>query len=354
MIRTIANNQIFKNVSTIVEIMITVSLVVLIVLTGMQRFSNKGSFFGYRIFTVASGSMIPMYEIGDTLLVKNVPIEDITIGDAVTYQTSLTNGQRVNITHEVIDVEQDEMGKYAFHTKGIANNVEDPIVGEDQVVGKVVHRFILLSILGYITVSKTLMLLVITLPLGVLVAIEIIKLLYDDERQKVKSLRGVKEKTLNKSEIKVLEKDSHILTEEERQRKIEAIRNGTNTVNLDKKKNEEHKILSVDEMERKIEKIKHSHVTDRASEEKLISDIIKEDSKEEINFDSISDIEQTEKEEDNKKETIQIDDKEIVDTVTKIKEKNLEDTSEEEIDEFLRYMKEKLMEERKVNKDKEE
>lgn len=352
MIKNIANNRLFKSISTIVEIIITVVLIVLILLTGIQKFSNRGSFFGFRIFTVATGSMIPMYNIGDTLLIKDVPMDDIKIGDAVTYKAEVGKMGMVNITHEVIDVEIDEKGKYSYHTKGIANNVEDPIVGEDQVVGKVVYRFFLLSILGYITTSKVLLLLVITIPMAILVSIEIIKMLYDEER------KVAKEKKLTKGEVKELEKDSHILTEEERQRKIEAIRNGTNTVEVNKKNNiEEHRILSPEEMQKKIDKIKSSHVHSKDAEEKLISDIIKADHTEEINFDAISDIEDREEkieQEDKKDNSIKIDEEEIIETMENIKKEHKE-TSDEEIDEFLKYLREKLIEEKKEHdKDVEE
>lgn len=176
--KKILNNKFLNVIISVVEWTICIVLVILIILSGVQRFSNQGDFFGYRIYTVASGSMVPRYDVGDTLLVKEVAASELHVGDAVTYQGEVAGVDGLIITHEVVDVEIDSAGKYLFHTKGIANNIEDPIVYEDQVLGKVVHRFFFLSILGKITTSMPLMFVVVTVPLAILIAIEIIKLVY--------------------------------------------------------------------------------------------------------------------------------------------------------------------------------
>lgn len=175
----------FGFVSAFVEWLIIILLVVLIILTGFQRFSNQHNFFGYRMYIVASGSMIPTYNIGDTLLIKEMDASLINEGDAVTYMGEDPGLDGLIITHQVQKVEIID-GKYYFHTKGVANNIEDPIVSEDQVLGKVVYRFFLLSFIGRITTSKILLFSFVTIPIALLIAIEIIKLVYkkdDDEDQ---------------------------------------------------------------------------------------------------------------------------------------------------------------------------
>ena len=50
----------------------------------LQRFSNnKLSILNYRMFTVISGSMEPLYKIGDVLIAKEVKPEDIKVGDKI-------------------------------------------------------------------------------------------------------------------------------------------------------------------------------------------------------------------------------------------------------------------------------
>ena len=176
-------NKIFKICSSLIEWIIIIVLFLLIILVGVQKFSNRGNFFGYRIYTIISGSMIPTYDVGDTLLIKEMTSDNIEIGDAVTY---LGEGGEYNgkiITHEVIDIELDENGKYLFHTKGKANNIEDPIVSQDQVLGKVIHKFFFLTILGKITTSLPLLFICVIIPLAIIIAIEIIKLVYKTDEE---------------------------------------------------------------------------------------------------------------------------------------------------------------------------
>lgn len=176
-------NGIGSKIVAFVEWIIILLLLFLVILSGFQRFSNQHNLFGYRVYIVASGSMIPTYNIGDTLLIKEMDASNIKKGDAVTYIGDDVGIDGMIITHQVQEVEMGEDGEYYFHTKGIANNIEDPIVSEEQVLGKVVYRFFLLSFIGRITTSKLLLFCFIAIPIAILIAIEIIKLIYkkDDE-----------------------------------------------------------------------------------------------------------------------------------------------------------------------------
>lgn len=178
--KKIFNNKIFDFIITGIEVIISLFLIGLIIVTGVQRFSDQGSFFGYRIYTVASESMIPIYTIGDTLLIKDTDSKDIKIGDALTYIGEANELKGKIVTHQVVDIETDsETGKYLFHTKGIANNIEDPIVNEEQVFGKVIYKFLTLSWIGKITLNMTTLLIFITIPVAILIAIELCKIVKD-------------------------------------------------------------------------------------------------------------------------------------------------------------------------------
>ena len=146
----------------------------------MQKFSKGGNFLGYSVYTVASSSMVPNYDIGDTLLVKKIPIKEIRVGDVVTYIGEASSVKDMIITHRVEKIEQGESGTL-FHTKGIANNIEDPIVNEKQILGKVIYKFKILSIIGELSFNMYKLFFFITVPLAFLIAVEIIKLLREKE-----------------------------------------------------------------------------------------------------------------------------------------------------------------------------
>lgn len=210
-------NGIGSKIVAFVEWIIILLLLFLVILSGFQRFSKQHNLFGYRVYIVASGSMIPTYNIGDTLLIKEMDASNIKKGDAVTYIGDDVGIDGMIITHQVQEVEMGEDGKYYFHTKGIANNIEDPIVSEEQVLGKVVYRFFLLSFIGRITTSKLLLFCFIAIPIAILIAIEIIKLIYkkDDEDADLKIIEendeSVKQIVRDKDKIDTdLEKDDII------------------------------------------------------------------------------------------------------------------------------------------------
>lgn len=207
-------------VVTTIETIITVVLIALVILLAFQRFSNNGSFFGYRIYTVASDSMIPIYTVGDTLLIKDTDAREIEVGDALTYQGTSGSMKGKIITHQVVGIEEVD-GEYQFHTKGTANQIEDPIVYEHQVFGKVIRKFAILSILGRITTNMSTLLMFITIPIAVLIAIEIIKVYKskddedDDEEEDNDELLKEKEidDDVTSDEEEIIEEESS--TEEE-------------------------------------------------------------------------------------------------------------------------------------------
>ena len=187
--KKILENKIISKTISIVEGLICFFLFCIVVITGFQRIN--GSFFGYRIYTVASASMIPNYDVGDVLLVSKVNLKDIKVGDAVTYLGEAPTVKDMIITHRVekIDIEKD--GHYYFHTKGIANNIEDPIVDGKQIIGKVTYKFFTLSLIGGITTNAFKIFFFVTVPIAILIAIEIIKTINDkDEESEEEEITG--------------------------------------------------------------------------------------------------------------------------------------------------------------------
>jgi len=177
--KKILDNKILSTIISTLEGIICVFLFCLVVITVFQRVN--GSFFGYRIYTVASSSMIPDYNVGDVLLVEKVKLKEIEVGDAVTYLGEAPTVKNMIITHRVEKIDKEEDGHYYFHTKGIANNIEDPIVDGKQIIGKVTHKFFFLSFIGRITTNAYKIFFFVTVPIAILIAIEIIKTLKDND-----------------------------------------------------------------------------------------------------------------------------------------------------------------------------
>ena len=132
--------NIFMKIVTIIIALVSIIIIV------QKVTNNKQSFLGYRIFRVQTGSMIPKYQIGDVILVKEQDENKIKVGDDVTYLGKEGATKGILITHRVIDIEEID-GQKAFHTQGIANNIEDPIVYGQQINGVVQSKMYILTLI---------------------------------------------------------------------------------------------------------------------------------------------------------------------------------------------------------------
>lgn len=154
---------------------LTIAIIFICIIIVVQKVTNNAeSFLGFRIFRVQTGSMIPKYQVGDVILVKEVDPQKIQIGDDVTYKGETGSMQGLLVTHRVIDIEEVD-GKRVFHTKGIANNQEDPVVSEDQINGVVQTKMYILSLICMLLNNKYVFYFCGILPLTIYVAFRIFK-----------------------------------------------------------------------------------------------------------------------------------------------------------------------------------
>lgn len=155
--------NIFVKILTIAIIFVSIIIVV------QKVTNNQESFLGFRIFRVQTGSMIPKYQIGDVILVKEVDTDKIQIGDDVTYEGNTGTMNGMLVTHRVVDIEEVD-GKRVFHTKGIANNLEDPVISEEQINGVVQTKMYILSLICMLLNNKYVFYFCGILPLTIYVA----------------------------------------------------------------------------------------------------------------------------------------------------------------------------------------
>ncbi len=89
--------------------------------------------FGVTPYLVSGPSMQPQLGPGDIVFAKDVAAESIEVGDIIRFSTEGYG----YVIHRVVDIDQAPDGLW-FTTKGDSNNVEDPLVHESRVEGKVV------------------------------------------------------------------------------------------------------------------------------------------------------------------------------------------------------------------------
>ena len=145
-LQKIKDNKVLKIIGNIIYVIIFIFILLILAVAVLQRTTNNEvTLCGYRIFVVATGSMIPKYEVGDVLVSKEIPPEDIKVGDDIVYTGKEGSFKDKVVTHQVIFIEK-ENENYRIITKGIANTAQDPEITQNEVMGKVIYKLGLLSL----------------------------------------------------------------------------------------------------------------------------------------------------------------------------------------------------------------
>lgn len=148
-VEKIKENKKLKLIGDIAYVLLFIIVVLMLVVVILQRASNNSiSIGGYRMFSVATGSMIPVYNVGDVLVAKEVKPDEIKIDDDIVYKWAKGSFKDKVVTHRVISIEKEEDNNYKIITKGVANTEQDPEIDQTQVYGKVIYKIKSLSFLG--------------------------------------------------------------------------------------------------------------------------------------------------------------------------------------------------------------
>lgn len=91
---------------------------------------------GAQTYTVLTGSMQPGMPPGTMIAVRETPLDEVRVGDVVTYQ--IRSGEPAVVTHRVVGTTSMTGGERLLLTRGDANDVDDPPVRREQLRGTVV------------------------------------------------------------------------------------------------------------------------------------------------------------------------------------------------------------------------
>ena len=146
--KNILDNKVLKIIGKIIYVLLYIIILVTLLVVVIQRFSNNNiTIAGFRIFNVATGSMVPEYNVGDIIVSKETDPKELQVGDNIVYKGEKQDFKDKIVTHQIIE-KREENGKIYFTTKGIANEEADPEISEDQVYGKIVYKTFILSFIS--------------------------------------------------------------------------------------------------------------------------------------------------------------------------------------------------------------
>lgn len=117
-----------KIVSRLIVALLAVLLLLNLYTIAMRQFAGEKqpTVFGFSTAVVLSGSMEPAIHVDDMVVLRAQ--ETYAPGEIVLYE-----GENSMVTHRIVGTEDG-----AYLTRGDANNIDDPPVPKENVVGKVV------------------------------------------------------------------------------------------------------------------------------------------------------------------------------------------------------------------------
>ena len=187
-LKKIKENKALKVIGNIIYILLFIIVILMLVVVILQRVSdNSISFGGYRLFTVATGSMEPEYQVGDVLISQEIDPNEIQVRDNIVYRGNTGSFKDKIVTHQVVSI-REENGEKKITTKGIANVEEDPEIDGSQVYGKVIYKVKTLSFIGQIIKNIYVFYFIIFVPIAIIIfrQVRIILKKDDDEEEENK------------------------------------------------------------------------------------------------------------------------------------------------------------------------
>ena len=202
--KKIFDSKIYKILMMIIKSVFFIMIILYLSFILVQRINGNQSVFGYRLFTIATGSMTGVYNINDVIVVKDYDTNKLKVGDDVAYKGIKGGYEGLLITHRIIRIEKNEYGGKIFVTKGVNTQMEDPPITDKQILGKVTGIVPVITQINHVVKNQLGFFIFIFVPLVIIIVLEV--------------LETITEIKLEKNEIKKIEKE---IKEEEKEEKEE-------------------------------------------------------------------------------------------------------------------------------------
>lgn len=196
----ILHNKIFSIIYTIIRDIFFFVVIMYLVFILLQRISGNNSIYGYRLFTVATGSMAGVYDVNDVIAVKDYDVLKLKVGDDIAYRGSRGGLEGKLITHRIIRITETDHGRI-YVTRGVNAPVEDPSIESYQILGKVIGVVPIISTLNHVIKSQLGFFALVFCPLVIVIVLEVLQTITDIRLEK-DEIREVNHKNRERNEIK--------------------------------------------------------------------------------------------------------------------------------------------------------
>ena len=177
-------NKAFTILFTIIKSLFFIIIVLYLVFILFQRVTGNKSIFGYRLFTVATGSMAGVYEVNDVISVRDCDVNKLKVGDDIAYRGNRGGFDGMLITHRIIKIEPAENGGHIFVTRGVNAPAADPSITDEQILGKVVGVVPVITQLNHLIKTQLGFFLLVFCPLVIIIVLEVLQTITDIRLEK--------------------------------------------------------------------------------------------------------------------------------------------------------------------------
>lgn len=124
--------RVFKFISSTIGTLLCILMMIILVTVWIDRSNGETpSVFGYQIYRVETGSMIPTFPIGSVIISKEYDgTSDLEVGEVVTF----SRGEQV-ITHRIVEIIPTESG-LLYRTKGDnpENDIDRELLSKENII----------------------------------------------------------------------------------------------------------------------------------------------------------------------------------------------------------------------------
>lgn len=177
------DNKIFKVLTTIIKVAFLFVIIAYLAFILVQKIGDNKSIGGYRVFTILTGSMKGIYDINDVVLVKEVDKKTLKVGDDIAYLGEKDSYKGKIVTHRIINIEN-KNNQMIIHTKGVSNILEDPVITNNKIYGKVESKLTFISLINKTIKNKYGFFFLIFVPLVLVIFLEIADTITDQKLEK--------------------------------------------------------------------------------------------------------------------------------------------------------------------------
>lgn len=203
------NNDFVRFTIGLIKVVVYAFIVIVVAMIVIQRVSkNNLSLGGYQLYTIVSESMHPKYRIGDMILTKTVTMNDVKVGQDLVYHGKEGELAGKTIVHKVVD-KRKKNGVYTITTQGLANDLPDPPVYEDQLIARVLYKTVVLSFISKIVNNNYGFYFAILVPLSIIIVMEVADIA-DERKEKKEKKKKEEEQEEIKEEVPTAEEKQEV------------------------------------------------------------------------------------------------------------------------------------------------